>query len=103
MESHEICLCYLYIQEVTFYGSQFIDNRVPVMGTEVQVEGLSQPAVVNNDGMYIFGTDGKKVRRKKSKRADKLCSMWSTVDSVVSLCLSITCIVYKNIYKIIDR
>ncbi len=48
-------------QEVTFYGSEFIDDRLPVDGTEVKVEGLSKPAVVNSDGMYLFGNDGKKV------------------------------------------
>ena len=46
---------------MTFYGSQFIDDRLPVEGSEVKVEGLAQPAVVNSDGMYIFGNDGKKV------------------------------------------
>jgi len=46
---------------VTFYGSTFIDDRLPAEGIEVAVEGLSKPAVVNNDGMYIFGSDGKKV------------------------------------------
>ena len=28
------------------------------------VEGLKNPALVNSDGMYIFGSDGKKVRCK---------------------------------------
>ena len=50
-----------YKQMVTFYGSQFIDNRLPVEGTEVTISGLDDPAVVNSDGMYIFGGDGKKV------------------------------------------
>ena len=49
------------IQQVTFYGSRFIDDRWPVVGREVTIEGLKKPAVVNNDGMYIFGADGKKV------------------------------------------
>ena len=31
-------------------------------GTPVNIEGLKRPAVVNDDGMYIFGSDGKKVR-----------------------------------------
>lgn len=46
---------------MTFYGSQFIDNRLPEVGTEVKVDGLSRPAIVNSDGMYIYGNDGKKV------------------------------------------
>ena len=50
---------------MTFYGSQFIDDRLPVEGTEVKVDGLAKPAVVNSDGMYIFGNDGKKVRKVK--------------------------------------
>lgn len=47
---------------MTFFGSRFIDNRQSEVGTEVAVEGLSKPAVVNVDGMYLFGNDGKKVR-----------------------------------------
>jgi len=35
---------------------------MPEVGTEVKVDGMSQPAVVNVDGMYLFGNDGKKVR-----------------------------------------
>lgn len=54
------------LQEVTFYGSQFIDNRLPEEGAEVKVEGLSKPAVVNSDGMYIYGSDGKKVSKPMS-------------------------------------
>ena len=46
---------------MTFYGSQFVDDRLPVEGTEVKVEGLANPAIVNSSGMYIFGNDGKKV------------------------------------------
>ena len=46
---------------MTFYGSQFIDDRLPEEGTEVRVQGLSKPAIVNGDGMYIYGNDGKKV------------------------------------------
>ena len=46
---------------ITFYGSRFIDDRLPVEGSEVNVAGLCRPAVVNSDGMYIFGSDGKKV------------------------------------------
>ena len=55
-----------HTQQVTFYGSRFIDDRWPVVGREVTVEGLKKPAVVNNDGMYIFGTDGKKVHCKRA-------------------------------------
>ena len=50
-----------HTQIVSFYGSQFIDDRLPVEGTEVTVEGLDKPAVVNKRGMYLFGNDGKKV------------------------------------------
>ena len=46
---------------ITFYGSRYIDDCLPVEGSEVNISGLSRPAVVNNDGMYIFGSDGKKV------------------------------------------
>ena len=30
-------------------------------GREVAVEGLASPAVLNEDGMYFTGSDGKKV------------------------------------------
>lgn len=46
---------------MTFYGSRFIDDRLPEEGTEVNVQGLSKPAIVNSNGMYIYGNDGKKV------------------------------------------
>ncbi len=46
---------------MSFYGCQFIDDRLPVEGREVTVEGLEKPAVVNNRGMYLYGSDGKKV------------------------------------------
>ena len=34
---------------------------MPVLGKEVKVQGMSQPAVLNEDGMYFYGNDGKKV------------------------------------------
>ena len=43
------------------YGSKFIDNRDPVIGREVQVEGLERPAVISQHGMTLFGRDGKKI------------------------------------------
>ena len=49
---------------ITFYGSRYIDDCLPVEGSEVNISRLSRPAVVNNDGMYIFGSDRKKVHRK---------------------------------------
>lgn len=48
-------------KKVTLYGSRFLDNRLPVEGTEVAISGVARPAVVNGDGMHIFGNDGKKV------------------------------------------
>ena len=30
----------------------------------MKIEGLSKPAIVNIDGMYLFGNDGKKVREQ---------------------------------------
>lgn len=56
---------FFVMQEVTFYGSQFIDDRLPEEGTEVKVQGLSKPAIVNSDGMHIYGNDGKKVSEKQ--------------------------------------
>ena len=43
------------------YGSVFIDDRLPVEGREVSIEGLERPAVVTDSGMVLFGSDGKKV------------------------------------------
>ena len=50
-----------FVQMIIFYGSRYIDDCLPVEGSEVNISGLPRPAVVNNDGMYIFGSDGKKV------------------------------------------
>ena len=56
-------VCYFHPpQQVTFFGSRFIDDRWPVVGREVAIEGMGKPAVVNNDGMYLVGSDGKKVQ-----------------------------------------
>ena len=52
---------------ITFYGSRYIDDCLPVEGLEVNISGLSRPAIVNNDGMYIFGSDGKKVHGKNGR------------------------------------
>ena len=46
---------------MTLYGSNFIDNRNPVDGREVMIEGLTNPAVITHDGMIVFGNDGKKI------------------------------------------
>ena len=32
-----------------------------MVGREVEIEGLERPAVITQDGMTIFGADGKKV------------------------------------------
>ena len=48
-------------QKVTLYGSRFIDNRLEVKGQEVEVTGLSRPAVVTQDGLVCYGSDDKKV------------------------------------------
>ena len=48
-------------QKVTLYGSRFLDNRLEVRGQEVEVAGLSRPAVVTHDGLVCYGSDGKKV------------------------------------------
>ena len=43
------------------FGSVFIDDRLSVEGREVSIEGLERPAVVTDNGMVLFGRDGKKV------------------------------------------
>lgn len=32
-----------------------------MLGREVVIEGLERPAIVSQEGMYIFGADGKKI------------------------------------------
>jgi len=78
-------------KKVTFYGSTFIDDRLPAEGIEVAIEGLSKPAVVNNDGMYIFGSDGKKVLVGQLQFEDGQmipASKWGKVEKVEKLELS---------------
>lgn len=75
-------------QKITMYGSKFIDNRDPVVGQEVIIQGLSRPAVVNNDGMYIYGSDDKKVLISQLQYEDgKMinASKWGSTDVVVKL------------------
>ena len=48
-------------QKVTLYGSRFLDNRLEVRGQEVEIAGLSRPAVVTHDGLVCYGSDDKKV------------------------------------------
>ena len=61
----------MFLKMITFYGSRFIDDCLPVKGSEVNIAGLSRPAVVNNDGMYIFGSDGKKVGMASWKKREE--------------------------------
>ena len=75
-------------QKITMFGSKYIDNRDPVVGKEVVVPGLPRPAVVNNDGMYIFGNDDKKVLVTQLQYEDgKMinASKWGSSDIVVKL------------------
>ena len=44
-------------QKVTLYGSRILTGTVP-KGTEVAVEGMAKPAIVHDDGMAFFGSDG---------------------------------------------
>ena len=46
---------------MTLYGSRYIDDREPVRGKEVAVEGMAAPAILSEDGLTFFGSDGKKV------------------------------------------
>ena len=48
-------------RKVTLYGSHYYDDRLAVCGSEVCIDGLATPAIVNSDGLYLTGTDGKKV------------------------------------------
>ena len=75
-------------QKITMYGSKFIDNRDPVVGKEVIIPGLSRPAVVNDDGMYLYGKDDKKILISQLQHEDgKMiqASKWGSTDVVVKL------------------
>ena len=75
-------------QKVTMYGSKFIDNRDPVVGKEVIIPGLTRPAVVNDDGMYLYGNDDKKILITQLQHEDgKMiqASKWGSTDVVVKL------------------
>lgn len=75
-------------QKVTMYGSNFIDNRDPVVGKEVIIPGLSRPALVNNDGMYLYGNDDKKILVTQLQFEDgKMinAAKWGSTDVVVKL------------------
>ena len=54
--------CIVSLQKVTLYGSVFVDDRDPVTGREIEIEGLSQPAVITQNGLVMYGSDGKKIR-----------------------------------------
>ena len=47
---------------MTLYGSVFVDDRDPVPGREIEIEGLAQPAVITQNGLVMYGSDGKKIR-----------------------------------------
>ena len=70
------------------YGSKFIDNRNAVVGNEVIIPGLSRPAIVNDDGMYLCGNDDKKILITQLQHEDgKMikASKWGSTDVVVKL------------------
>ncbi len=46
---------------MTLYGSKFIDSRATVSGREVPIDGLERPGVVTQEGMYLYGRDGRKL------------------------------------------
>lgn len=59
-----------------------------MVGKEVIIPGLSRPAVVNDDGMYIFGNDDKKILVTQLQFEDgKMisASKWGSTDVVVKL------------------
>ena len=55
---------YLYMQQVTFYGSSMTPGDKPPDGSAVTIEGLEMPAIVHSGGMTLTGTDGKMVSAK---------------------------------------
>ena len=55
---------YLYMQQVTFYGSSMTPGDKPPDGSAVTIEGLEMSAIVHSGGMTLTGTDGKMVSAK---------------------------------------
>ena len=55
---------FVYMQQVTFYGSSLTPGDKPPDGSAVTIEGLEMPAIVHNGGMTLTGTDGKMVSAK---------------------------------------
>lgn len=75
-------------QKVTMYGSRLIDDRNSVVGREVMIPELSRPAVVNNDGMYLYGSDDKKILITQLQFEDgKMiqASKWGSNEPVIKL------------------
>jgi len=75
-------------QKITMFGSKFIDDRNSVSGREVMIPGLSRPAVVNNDGMYLYGGDDKKILVTQLQYEDgKMiqASKWGSNEPVIKL------------------
>lgn len=48
-------------QKLTLYGSKFVDCSKPVVGREYPVSGSAKSGVVNRYGLWLFGSDGRKV------------------------------------------
>lgn len=47
-------------QSVTVYGSSMLGGSVPT-GQPLEIDGASQPGLVTNNGLVLYGTDGKAV------------------------------------------
>lgn len=66
-----------------------MDDREPVVGREVEVGGRASPAILNEDGMTFFGSDGKKV-------------LWLLYMYVSMYVCTYVCIYVCMLYKCID-
>jgi formyltetrahydrofolate dehydrogenase len=56
-------------QKVTLYGAKLWKRSVP-KGTNITIPGMSRPGVVHEDGLLLFGTDGKGVNVKQLQFED---------------------------------
>lgn len=56
-------------QKVTLYGAKLWKRSVP-KGTSITIPGMTKPGVVHEDGLLLFGTDGKGVNVKQLQFED---------------------------------
>lgn len=83
-------------QSVTLYGSSMLGGAVPA-GQPLEIEGASQPGAVTNNGLVLYGTDGKAVsaagtQMRTEAAALSLCAIANMAFQTVRLSLRLLCL-----------